>query len=257
VLQANYVIDRGLRGEAAIRAFLDEVAKLREEVTSSWRTSCDRLAVTFENETEEEKDLAQPFHRVGEDLRRLLHSLADAPEAARPGEFQRALSELAATEGGKEPVQDNDPKSWPPTLQLYEAHKSIKELITGPHERIPESFFRNSISLQLGIKPEEVTWKQIKLAVTELFSRYPAITVVPDDPSTQPFGSPATMATAEHRKAGGTGRKHRPKTDYENAAHVAPSGSGPTRTDGGPAVAVTNGGVADPNPHFPARAHHG
>jgi hypothetical protein len=75
VLQANYAIDRGLRGEEAMQAFRDEAALLLEEVTSSWRASCERLAITFEDETEEVKNLAQPFHRVRDDLRRLLHEL--------------------------------------------------------------------------------------------------------------------------------------------------------------------------------------
>jgi hypothetical protein len=82
VLQANYAIDRRLRGEDAVRAFQAEVAELMEEVTSSWRASCERLAVTLGDETEEVRSLAQPFHRVRDDLRRLLHSL---PSNASPG----------------------------------------------------------------------------------------------------------------------------------------------------------------------------
>jgi ribosome-binding protein aMBF1 (putative translation factor) len=75
VLQANYVVDRGLRGDEAMRTFRDEAAALLEEITSSWRASCERLAVTFEDDTEELKDLAQPYHRVRDDLRRLLAEL--------------------------------------------------------------------------------------------------------------------------------------------------------------------------------------
>jgi hypothetical protein len=81
VIQANYALDRGLRGEEAIRVFRDEAAELLEEVTSSWRASCERLAVTFDDEAEEVKDLAQPFHRVRDDLRRLL---AELPAAVSP-----------------------------------------------------------------------------------------------------------------------------------------------------------------------------
>jgi len=75
VLQANYVLDRGLRGEDAMRTFRDEAAGLLEEVTSSWRASRERMAVTFDDDTEDVTDLAQPFHRVRDDLRRLLSDL--------------------------------------------------------------------------------------------------------------------------------------------------------------------------------------
>lgn len=75
VLQANYVVDRGLRGDEAMQTFRDESAALLEEVTSSWRASCERMAVSFEDGTEELKNLAQPFHRVRDDLRRLLAEL--------------------------------------------------------------------------------------------------------------------------------------------------------------------------------------
>jgi hypothetical protein len=88
VLQANYLIDRGLRGDEAMRVFRDEAAALLEEVTSSWRASCERLAVTFDDDTVEVKDLAQPFHRVRDDLRRLLHGLpvASSLEPQAPAE---------------------------------------------------------------------------------------------------------------------------------------------------------------------------
>jgi hypothetical protein len=75
VLHANYIIDRGMRGDEAMHIFRGEAAELLEEVTSSWRASCDRLAVTFEDDIEEVKNLAQPFHRVRDDLRRLLREL--------------------------------------------------------------------------------------------------------------------------------------------------------------------------------------
>jgi hypothetical protein len=75
VLQANYVIDRGLRGDEAARLYRDEVKSLLEEVSSTWRASCGRLAVTIA------QDLAQPFRRVQDDFRRLLVGLPAAPRA--------------------------------------------------------------------------------------------------------------------------------------------------------------------------------
>jgi hypothetical protein len=100
VLQANYVIDRGLRGEDAMRAFRDESAELLEEVTSSWRASCERLAVTFEDDTEEVKDLAQPFHRVRDDLRRLLPELPAASRSEPRAEAESCVPARVA-EGKK------------------------------------------------------------------------------------------------------------------------------------------------------------
>lgn len=84
VVQANYAIERGLRGEEAMRVFREESAVLLEEVTLSWRASCERLAVAFEDDTEELKDLAQPFHRVRDDLRPLLPELPLADVRREP-----------------------------------------------------------------------------------------------------------------------------------------------------------------------------
>jgi hypothetical protein len=91
VLQANYVIDRGLRGEEALRVFWDEATKILEEVTSAWRAICEQLAVTFEDDAKETKEREQPFHRVRDDLRRLLHDMP--PEAA--GEIALAADTAA------------------------------------------------------------------------------------------------------------------------------------------------------------------
>ncbi len=82
----------------------------------------------------------------------------------------------------------NDPRKWSPVRQRFEAFKSIRELQTGPHERIPEALVRNAIADQLGIKPEEVTWKQIASEMAGLLRDYPALTLVPTElaPSQRP-----------------------------------------------------------------------
>jgi hypothetical protein len=77
VVKANEILDRGLRSESAIETYRDEVAEIQEGVESAWRASRERLAVSFEDDTEEVKRLAQPFHRVRDDLRRLLHEPTD------------------------------------------------------------------------------------------------------------------------------------------------------------------------------------
>ncbi len=73
----------------------------------------------------------------------------------------------------------DDPNNWSPLRRYFEAFKGIKKLLTGPHETIPEDLVRMVLAQQYGIKPEEVTWKQIRSAVAELLPVYPAITLVP------------------------------------------------------------------------------
>jgi hypothetical protein len=75
VLQANHMIDRGFRGEEAMRVFRDEADEILEEVSSAWRAISGRFAVALEDDAQETKRLAQPFHRVRDDLRRLLHDM--------------------------------------------------------------------------------------------------------------------------------------------------------------------------------------
>jgi hypothetical protein len=77
-------------------------------------------------------------------------------------------------------------------LQAEFKEKQRNDPITGRHERIPGSLVRHVIAQQLGIKPEEVTLKQIEFEVSGLFQDYPAITVVPSE--TQPAAFPAQTA---------------------------------------------------------------
>jgi hypothetical protein len=141
VLQANYVIDRGLRGDESAHAFRDEAAALLEEVTSSWRASCERLAVTFDDDTEEVRDLAQPFHRVRDDLRRLLaelpapngHSTQKAAQAEKSTvtgpPFRRRASWLATRlherSWNRHDVERNNGPH----------HKTVQKILNGRHVR--------------------------------------------------------------------------------------------------------------------------
>jgi hypothetical protein len=141
VLQANYVLDRGLRGDAAMRTFRDESAELLEEVTSSWRASCERLAVTFEDDTEELKGLAQPFHRVRDDLRRVL---AELPAPSGHSTQEAASAERSPVSGPRFPKR----ASWLAT-RLHERswnkhdverndgpnHKTVQKILNGEHVR--------------------------------------------------------------------------------------------------------------------------
>jgi lambda repressor-like predicted transcriptional regulator len=80
-------------------------------------------------------------------------------------------------------AEENKSAEWSPLRQDFEAFKAIKKVITGPREQIRESFVRDSIARQYGIKPEEVTMKQIRFEVAGLVRDYPGITVIPSESS--------------------------------------------------------------------------
>lgn len=83
------------------------------------------------------------------------------------------------------PDSDDDPKNWSPLRQRFEALRAINKIITGPRETISEAMVREALAEQYGIKPEEVTWKQIQFEVSGLLPIYPAITVIPTNPPSE------------------------------------------------------------------------
>jgi len=85
----------------------------------------------------------------------------------------------------------NDPRNWSPFRREYEALKSIKQLRDAPPERIPESFVRSALARIYGIKPEEVTWKQIKFEIAGLIPFYPSIELIPEPPPPQSADAPS------------------------------------------------------------------
>ena len=48
--------------------------------------------------------------------------------------------------------------------------------------RVSEALVRETLAQQYQIPPEDVSWKQIQLAVSELFPHYQAIEVMPTEP---------------------------------------------------------------------------
>jgi hypothetical protein len=93
-------------------------------------------------------------------------------------------------------MTEDDPKNWSVLRRRFEAFRSIKKLLTGPHETIPEALVRSALAEELGIKAEEVTIEQIIHAVARLLPQYPAITVIP---VSQPEGTkpPALAGSPE------------------------------------------------------------
>jgi hypothetical protein len=129
--------------------------------------------------------------------------------------------------------QRHDPKNWSPLRQRFEAFKAIKKLQAGPHEQIPEALVRDSIGDQLGIKPEEVTGKQIQVAVAGLLRDYPAITLIPSprnaeteiapgpaSDTTEPGENPIAESPADREKE--IERRQRLLADYKAATGDPP-----------------------------------
>jgi hypothetical protein len=75
-----------------------------------------------------------------------------------------------------------NPEDWSPLRRFIEAGKEIKKLMEGPRQEIHEAIVRQFIAQQEGIKPEEVTWKQIQFEVSGLLPYYPAIRLIPSAP---------------------------------------------------------------------------
>jgi hypothetical protein len=98
VLQANYVVDRGLRGDEGVGAFHDEAGALLEQLESELSASRESLALSDDNAQDEQvKHLAQMFKQVGHDLRGLFHVL---PPAVGPHDAPN--KEIPPTAEGKE-----------------------------------------------------------------------------------------------------------------------------------------------------------
>ena len=91
----------------------------------------------------------------------------------------RALeSERIAAEKERE---QNNPRNWSPLAQQWEALKVINKLQGGPREEIPEVFVREVLAREHGIKPEEVSWDQIRSELHRL--PYRAVRVIPSSDS--------------------------------------------------------------------------
>jgi hypothetical protein len=154
VLQANYAIDRDLRGEEAMRAFQDEGADLLKEVTAAWRTSGERLDLSFEDDPEAVKDFAQPFHRVRDDLRRLLHDLPPTPPT-QPGASTESREPEHAREAFVLPILNRKGWSlldWANTSEV-DFH-TVNDYLKGATKPYPST--RVKLAASLGVAVEDL-----------------------------------------------------------------------------------------------------
>jgi hypothetical protein len=75
----------------------------------------------------------------------------------------------------------NDPQNWSPLHCQVEAFNKLRDLMTGPKQRIPESLVRRTLAEQYGCQPEDITSRQINLEVASLLRYYPAIELIPSE----------------------------------------------------------------------------
>jgi hypothetical protein len=87
VLQANYIIDRGLHGDAALRTFQEECVGLIESVRKVGRETSELLGLSSSRQEKEDVDPTKPFREVGEDLQHLTSAM---PAEAPSGIFEHA-----------------------------------------------------------------------------------------------------------------------------------------------------------------------
>ena len=99
VLQANNAIDRGLRGEDAVKDFQAEADKLLAQVIDAVRAGWRHLGFSFDDSDGDRRMLAEPFDRVRGDLRkatpkppaaRLLPTCNSTGSGFRPDGFARS-----------------------------------------------------------------------------------------------------------------------------------------------------------------------
>jgi hypothetical protein len=103
---------------------------------------------------------------------------------AYPDVFSAEIDEWSAKLLERD-AEENKSAEWSPLRRDFEAFKAMKKLMSGPRERIPEAFVRDSIARQYGIKPEEVTPLQINFEVAGMLRDYPAIELIPSEPASQ------------------------------------------------------------------------
>jgi hypothetical protein len=126
VVRANYVIDRDLRGDDAVRVFKEESAALVESVRSAWRKSSKRLGLSWRKDTN--SDFEELFRKVGEDLLRLTAAMPSLRPKATQGD-RRSTSESPTCElshGRLDPPAANG-QAQPPTFSAQEKSNTFRK----------------------------------------------------------------------------------------------------------------------------------
>ncbi len=104
----------------------------------------------------------------------------------------------------REERERSDPRNWSPLRSQFEAFKAMKATLNQKPERIPEDLVRGTLAQQYGVKPEEVTLKQIQFEVSGLLRDYPRIEIVPTGRETSTSERDIGKATDDRRASAQT-----------------------------------------------------
>jgi hypothetical protein len=88
-------------------------------------------------------------------------------------------SQKEESERGKAGQNENEPRTWSPIVQEWEALKSARRLITEQHERIPDADLRSILAGQYIVKPEDLSDGQIEYAALQLCRHYGRVQIIP------------------------------------------------------------------------------
>jgi hypothetical protein len=148
LVHANDLLVLGVSRDDVLQLFGDRKASLLTEMEVAWQRACEKLEVRMRPEIdgEQRRYFAQIFGDVEKSLEEVLRDGSVTPDAATPS--------IA-------------PQNAPPIVQEWEAFKAIRQLLSGPNEQIPEPVLRGILARQNGIQPEDVSLRQIGLAVAE------------------------------------------------------------------------------------------
>ena len=165
---------------------------------------------SYELRPTKESVLADDSLRLIGSVRELLVDAGWVGKSGQVGVVRMGTATMAAT-AAPEPqdTQQDDPQRWSPLRRAFEAFREMKKIITGPRERIPESLVRKTLAQQYGIKPEEVTWKQIQFEVAGLLSAHRAIELIPSLPTSEFTSQQESMSEMKERQAARRGVKKR------------------------------------------------
>jgi hypothetical protein len=164
VLQANYIIDRGLRMQGAMRAFELESTELAERIRQSWRAASKRWGLSWKKQEKKGVDFEKPFREVGADLRHLLFSpelpggqateidvvpaVVELPQLPGEGDAKKAAARQAIVM----PILGL--KGWSRGRWATEAgvgKNSVYEYLDGKRQLSPEN--RRAMAEVLGLDP--------------------------------------------------------------------------------------------------------
>jgi hypothetical protein len=163
VLQANYIIDCGLRGDAAMRTFQDQSVGLMESVRTFGHEISKRLGLSYKRQEEAGVDPAKPFAEVREDLRLLMLAMpAEAPSAIPehavvdvPGPLAPAAKNAGITAHEAGPRETPKAKKPVRRNQKYRVIDEVLKKLAESRPRTQEEVFQSLEARHVVVPPAE------------------------------------------------------------------------------------------------------